>query len=81
MANRLVQEIQPEGLSAGIYYAKAGDYLDALAAYVGILNSEMNFSTEESAAFAQRYIERFAESENAGLAAYIAARLAALEQR
>jgi hypothetical protein len=61
-------------------YAVAGEYLDALVAYVGILNSEMSFSTDESIMFAvDKYVAPLAESQNTGLAAYLAARLAALE--
>ena len=61
-------------------YAVAGEYLDALVAYVGILNNEMSFSTNESIMFAvDKYVAPLAESQNTGLAAYLAARLAALE--
>ena len=61
------------------HYAAAGEYLDALAEYVGILNSEMGFAAEESVRLAtDKYIGRLAESGNAGVAAYVAARLAAL---
>ena len=60
-------------------YAAAGEYLDALAKYVGILNSEMGFSADESIQFAtDNYVGQLADGENAGVAAYVAARLAAL---
>jgi filamentous hemagglutinin family protein len=60
-------------------YAAAGEYLDALAKYVGILTSEMGFSADESVQFAtDNYVQKLAEGENLGVAAYIAARLAAL---
>jgi len=60
-------------------YAAAGEYLDALAQYVGILNSEMGFSADESIQFAtHNYVGQLADGENAGVAAYVAARLAAL---
>ena len=60
-------------------YAAAGEYLDALAKYVGILNSEMGFSADESVQFAtDNYVGQLAEGESMGVAAYVAARLAAL---
>ena len=60
-------------------YAAAGEYLDALAKYVGILTSEMGFSMDESIQFAtNNYVEKLVEGENLGVAAYVAARLAAL---
>jgi len=60
-------------------YALASQYLDALAEYVGILNSEMNFSPTGSVVLvADKYVAPLAESETAGLTAYIAARLAEL---
>ena len=60
-------------------YAAAGEYLDALAKYVGILNSEMGFSADESIQLAtDNYVEKLVEGENVGVAAYVAARLAAL---
>jgi filamentous hemagglutinin family protein len=60
-------------------YYLAGQYLDALAEYVGILNMEMNFSIEESIELAmEKYVGQLADGDNAGLAAYVAARLVAL---
>jgi len=57
------------------HYATAGQYLDALAEYVGILNIEIGLSADEAAAFAATKVTPI---ENAGLAAYVQARLAAL---
>jgi len=60
-------------------YAAAGEYLDALAKYVGILNSEMGFSADESIQFAtDNYVQKLVDGENVGVAAYVAARLAAM---
>ncbi|OHB64404.1 MAG: hypothetical protein A2168_07300 [Planctomycetes bacterium RBG_13_50_24] len=60
-------------------YAEAGEYLDALAKYVGILTSEMGLTADESIQFAtDNYVGQLAEGENVGVAAYVAARLAAL---
>ncbi len=60
-------------------YAAAGEYLDALAKYVGILNSELGFSADEAVQFAtNNYVDNLVEAENVGVAAYVAARLAAL---
>lgn len=64
---------------ADSHYARAGKYLDALTEYVGILNTEMDFSTTESVMFAaDKYVSRLAGSENVGVAAFVTARLAAL---
>jgi filamentous hemagglutinin family protein len=61
-------------------YAAAGEYVDAIVAYVGILNNEMAFSTEESIMFAvDKYVAPLAEDQNAVLAAFLASRLASLE--
>lgn len=61
------------------YYATAGEYVDAIVAYVGILNNELAFSQEDSIMFAvDKYVAPLAEDQGAGLAAYIAARLADL---
>jgi hypothetical protein len=60
-------------------YAAAGEYLDALATYVGILNNQMGLTADESIQFAtDNYIEQLAEDEDTGVAAYVASRLAAL---
>ena len=64
---------------ANNHYAVAGEYLDALVAYVGVLNNDLSFSTEESIMFAvDKYVAPLAESQNVGLTAYVAARLADL---
>ena len=61
------------------YYAVAGEYLDALVTYVGILSSEMGFSASESVQIVtDKYIGGLAQSQNVGVAAFIAASLAAL---
>jgi thioredoxin-like negative regulator of GroEL len=60
-------------------YAAAGEYLDALAKYVGILTSDMGFSVDESVQFAtDNYVQKLVEGENVGVATYVAAKLAAL---
>jgi filamentous hemagglutinin family protein len=60
-------------------YAAAGEYLDALAKYVGILTSEMGFSADEAVQFAtDNYVQTLAEDANTGVAAFVAARLASL---
>jgi filamentous hemagglutinin family protein len=66
-------------IGGNMQYAAAGEYLDALAKYVSILTDEMGFSMDESMQFAtNNYIDKLAEGENVGVAAYVAARLAAL---
>ena len=61
-------------------YAKAREYLDALSAYVSTLNGQMNFSVEESVLFAaDRYVAPLAkESQNDGMVAFLATRLASM---
>lgn len=66
-------------IDVGSHYATSGKYLDALAEYVGILNSEMNYSAEESIMFAaDNYISRLGGIENRSVADFLAARLVAL---
>jgi len=61
------------------YYAVAGEYLDALATYIGVLNNDMGFSTVESVQFVtDKYVGRFTQGDNVGVATFIAANLAAL---
>jgi hypothetical protein len=61
------------------YYAVAGEYLDALATYVGVLNNDMGFSAVESVQFVtDKYVGRLAQGDNVGVATFIAASLAAL---
>ena len=60
-------------------YTTAGEYVDALVVYVGILSTDLNFSPEEAVMFAvDNYVAPLAENQSVGLAAYIAARLAGL---
>ncbi len=59
-------------------YALAGEYIDALVAYVGILE-DLGYSSEDSITVASdKYVAPLAEGDNVGLAAYVAARLTAL---
>jgi hypothetical protein len=61
------------------HYAAAGEYIDALAQYVGVLSDELGFSTEQAMAFAaDNYVLGLAASQNANAAAYVSARLAEL---
>ncbi len=74
-----VADVISRNSQANNHYAVAGEYLDALVAYVGILNNDLSFSAEESIMFAaDKYVAPLAEDQSAGLTAYIAARLAAL---
>ncbi|MGB2863659.1 MAG: Ig-like domain-containing protein [Sedimentisphaerales bacterium] len=74
-----VADVISRNSQANNHYAAAGEYVDALVAYVGVLNNDLAFSTEESIMFAvDKYVAPRAENQNAGMAAYIAARLAAL---
>jgi hypothetical protein len=61
------------------YYAVADEYLEALATYVGILSDAMGFSPIESVQLVtDKYVGRLAQGQNVGVAAFIAASLAAL---
>lgn len=63
------------------HYAMAGAYLDSLAEYVAILNSEMNFSAADSITLAaDRYVAPIANGENAALAGFLSARLTTLAE-
>jgi len=74
-----VADVISRNARANNQYAAAGEYLDAIVAYVGILNNDLAFSTEESIMFAvDKYVAPLAEEQSAGLAAYLAARLTAL---
>jgi hypothetical protein len=74
-----VADVISRNAQANNHYAVAGEYLDALVVYVGVLNNDLAFSTEESIMFAaDKYIAPLAENESAGLMAYMAVRLADL---
>jgi filamentous hemagglutinin family protein len=61
------------------HFAVADEYLDALVTYVSILSSEMGFSTVESVQIVtDKYISRLTKDQNVGVAAFLAASLAAL---
>jgi len=63
----------------GTYYAAAGQWLDALVEYIGILNSEIGWSTADSVAFAtNKYVAPATVDVDATVVAYIEARLSAL---
>ena len=63
---------------AGTTYAAAGEWLDALAEYVAILNTEIGLSVPDSVAAVSKYVTPITEGDNENLATYVAARLAAL---
>ena len=74
-----VADVISRNARANNRYAAAGEYVDAIVAYVGILNNNLAFSNEESIMFAvDKYVAPLAEDRNSGLAAYLAARLATL---
>jgi hypothetical protein len=60
-------------------YAAAGQWLDAMAQYVGILNSELGYSKAESVAFADKYVAPV-RGTSPNVAVYVESRLAALSQ-
>ncbi len=60
------------------YYADAGAWIDALAQYVGIMNSELGFTTTESMAFVGKYITPVTGTGNASLISYVEGRLSVL---
>jgi filamentous hemagglutinin family protein len=66
-------------VEGNVQYAAAGQYLDALAEYVGILTSEMGYSADQAVQLAtDNYVQKLADGDNMGVASYVAARLAAL---
>ncbi|UCC97072.1 MAG: tandem-95 repeat protein [Phycisphaerales bacterium] len=66
----------------GRNYAQAGEYLDALAQYVGIMTQELDFSAAESVRLAaDSYLSRLAETEDPNVTGYLAARLMTLAQQ
>ena len=67
-----------EHVGDGSYYADAGEWIDALAEYVGILNTEMGFAAEDAAGFVAKYVTPVTEAGNESLTAFVEARLAAL---
>jgi filamentous hemagglutinin family protein len=74
-----IAEAIARNTETGNVYALAGSYLDSLSRYVVFLVSEMGFSEEDAAQFVTaKYVDRFAEKENVGVAAYVASRLATL---
>jgi hypothetical protein len=64
----------------GTYYAQAGEYLDAMVAYVQVLNKDMNAPVGDSVAFVMdKYGKNLLDNSNQNLAAYVEARLSALQ--
>jgi len=62
------------------HYAVAGEYLDAIVTYVSILTNNMGFSATESVQMVtDKYISKLTQGQNVGVAAFLAASLAALE--
>jgi len=54
-------------------YAVAGEYLDAVAQYVGVLAGKLGFTAEESVLLVtDKYISRLSQTGNAGVAAMVA---------
>jgi filamentous hemagglutinin family protein len=73
IANAIANDIE-----GNIQYAAAGEYLDALAKYVGVLG-EMGFTTDQALQFAtDHYVDNLVEAEEVGVAAYVASSLAAM---
>ncbi|MHC4637328.1 MAG: hypothetical protein ACYTBP_08750 [Planctomycetota bacterium] len=58
------------------HYASAGEYLDALAAYIGIITEDFGFSTEQAVTFLNE--NHSPSTENVGLTTFIEARIAAI---
>lgn len=61
------------------HYGVAEEYLNALAEYISILNSEMGFSMNEAVEFVTaKYVDQLAVRGNPNVAAYVKSRLAEL---
>jgi len=67
-----------EHVDDGTHYAVASQWIDAVVAYIGIMNAEMGYSAGDAAAFAEKYLTSVNESGNEALVAYVQARIAAL---
>lgn len=75
----MIADAIANNIDSGRHYAMAGEYLDALSEYVGILSNEMNFSREDSIMYAaDNYLLPIDDIENGVVADFLAARLAAL---
>ncbi|MDD5458281.1 MAG: hypothetical protein PHF37_02680, partial [Phycisphaerae bacterium] len=55
----------------GPQYAAAQEWVDALVAYVGILNTDFGYNAEQSVAYAGKYLAPVLEGDNAALMAYV----------
>ncbi len=61
------------------HYGIAEEYLNALAQYISILNTDLGFSMNEAVQFATaNYVNQLGDRGNANVAAYVSARLAEL---
>ncbi|MFC1739162.1 hypothetical protein ACFL1G_08950 [Planctomycetota bacterium] len=67
-----------EHVGDGSYYADAGEWIDALAEYVGVMTTEMGFAAEDAAGFVAKYITPATETGDVSLTAFVEAHLAAL---
>ncbi|MHC4756354.1 MAG: hypothetical protein ACYTBP_14555, partial [Planctomycetota bacterium] len=72
----LIAQAFSDHVGDGTYYASAGEYMDALVEYVGIMNSEMGFSEDQATAYLTT--NHAPTTSDAAVTAYIEARLAAL---
>ncbi|GAF92104.1 unnamed protein product, partial [marine sediment metagenome] len=73
----LIAEELSNHVGDGTYYAAAGEWIDALVAYVGVLTDEMGWSVDDAIAFVmENYGSPVTESGNAALMTYVEARLA-----
>jgi hypothetical protein len=66
-------------VSDDTYYATAGQWLDALVEYIGILSSDLGWSLDEAVTLVtDKYVAPAIEGADANLAAFIAMQLADL---
>lgn len=75
-----IAEAITNNVEANNQRALAGEYLDALAAYLSVISDELGFTVSESIQVAMNnYVDRLILSGDTAVAAFIAARLTALE--
>ena len=64
---------------SGTHYVKAGEFIDAMVSYIGILNEELGWSQSNAVSFVtEKYGTTLSETDNASLAAFVQLRLANL---
>ena len=68
----LIADAFSEHSDDGTYYAAAAQYIDALAEYISLLNTRLNYSPTDAIEFVMsKYGGLITESENTNLAVFV----------